>query len=83
MITTTRLPCISGREPTWIAAQAAPQEIPASTPSRRAQASRLDGGLVVHGQDLVDHVPVEHVRHEARADALDLVWTRAGARQHG
>ena len=60
---------------TWIAPHsAAPHEIPASTPSRRAtQAGGPDRVLVVHGHDLVDHLAVQHRRDETRPDALDLV----------
>src|SRR3954452_12374739 len=47
------------------------------------RAGGLDRRLVAHRDHLVEEVAVEHVRHEARADALDAVRTGAPARQHG
>ena len=68
-------PASPGRAATCSAPHsAAPHESPQSTPSRRAaSARRLDRGLVGHGDDLVEDLAVQHRRHEAGADALDLV----------
>ena len=72
------LPSFSGRFASRTAtATAAPQEMPERMPSSRGEAARVLDRLVVGDLlDGVDQREVEHVGHEARADALDLV--RAG-----
>ena len=84
MITTIRLPLISGRLPTSMAPhRAAPAGDAGQHALARGAAAR--GGyrvLVVHGQHLVDHIAVEHLGHEARADALDLVGPGGAAGDH-
>ena len=77
-------PSISGRAPTSsAAATAAPEEMPPGMPSSRASArGGVEGGLVADRDDLVDHRAVEDVRHEAGADALDLVRAGLAAGQH-
>src|SRR3954452_21062649 len=42
----------------------------------------VQGVLVGDGDDLVDHRAVEHLGHEPRADALDLVRSGQPAREH-
>ena len=55
------------RRPRSAAHSAAPPEMPASTPSRRAAAARgLDRVLVVDRHDLVDHLAVEHLAGRSR-----------------
>ena len=49
----------------------------------RGQARGLERVLVVDGDDLVEQRAVEHRRHEARADALDLVRAGPAAGEHG
>ena len=82
MTTTSRLPGL--RLPTASAADtAAPPEMPTGIPSRRRHvARRLDGRLVGHLLDLVDHRAVEDVGHEARADALDGMRRMLAAGQY-
>jgi len=72
------------------AAAAAPLEIPAVIPSSLVKAPCVEDGLFVTDLfDLVDQRKIEDVRHEARADALDLMGTRlerltrALLREHG
>ena len=84
MITTIFLPRASGRAPiSSAAATAAPEEMPTGMPSMRASRARgLERGLVADRDDLVDDLAVEHLGHEARADALDLVRAGRAAGQH-
>ena len=47
------------------------------------QPARFKGVLVRHGDDFVVHLRIEHLRHEARADALNLVRARHAGGEHG
>ena len=84
-MTTMFLPAIPGRAPiSRAAATAAPEEMPAGMPSSRASCARdVEGGLVADRDHLVDDGAVEDLRHEAGADALDLVRARAAAGEDG
>lgn len=68
-------PAFSGRFASSRAAQvAAPDEMPgqnARLPCEGAAAGECI--LVLHGDDLIVHVSVEHLGHKARADSLDGV----------
>src|SRR5262249_27895663 len=48
----------------------------------RECASRFECGLIADCDDLVDYTEIEHVGHEARADALDLVRSGLAPREH-
>ena len=48
----------------------------------RDQPRRVEGGLIADRDDLVDQAAVENGRHEAGADALNLVRPGRAARQH-
>src|SRR6266508_5433903 len=43
-------------------------------------AGHLEGTVVRALHDFVDDAGVQHIRHEARADALDLMWASLPAR---
>ena len=77
-MTTMVLPAFSGCLARRTAtAAAAPLEMPDRMPSSLRQAARVDDRLLVGDLlDRVDQREIEHIGHEARADALDLV--RAG-----
>ena len=79
------LPSFSGRDATSMAAAtAAPDEMPTGIPSTaREHPRRVESGLVADGHDLVDDGAIENGRHEAGADALDLVRTGRAAGQDG
>src|SRR5688572_13816796 len=49
----------------------------------RQLARALEGLIVGDADDVVDDGGVEDGRHEAGAEALDEVWTRLAAREHG
>ena len=53
--------------------RAAPLDMPARIPSFLASARALPGIFVGHEDDLIQNVPIQHIRHESRADPLDLV----------
>ena len=83
-MTTMFLPAFSGREPTIDRRRsAAPEEMPTGTPSSRATRRALANGVLVGDRDdLVIDRGVEDRRHEAGADALDLVRAGLAAGQH-
>ena len=49
----------------------------------RELAAVFERVLVRHGDDLIVNLRIERLRHEARADALDLVRAGRAARQDG
>ncbi len=75
---------MSSRVATSIAAaRLAPVEMPPGMPSIFASMRDVSNALSFETlTHLVDELGVEHARHEARADALDLVRAAAAAREH-
>ena len=78
-MTTMHLPAFSGRWATWWAAASA---APAGDADEQplvlgGAAGPVDGLILVDRHHLVDDLEVEHLGHEAGADALDLVRARA------
>ena len=78
------LPSFSERFASSMAAQtAAPEDMPTSTPSVLPMSSAdRECVLVGDGDYLVIHLGIQHVRHEARADALYLVRSGDAGGQH-
>ena len=85
MITQIRLPLNSGRAATLAAAHMlAPLEMPADDALFLRQPSRpLERFFVGDLDRFVDERRVEVLGNEAGADALDLVWARLAAGDHG
>ena len=79
------LPAFSGRRPTSIAAamRGARGNADRNALEPSDQPRRVERSLVADGDDLVDHSAVQNRRHEAGADALDLVRSRRAAGEDG
>jgi hypothetical protein len=78
-----RLPRISGRARSQRRRHVGPGRDAARDAFELGEPARgVEGGLIADRHHLVDHRAVEHVRHEAGANALDLVRARVAAGEH-
>ena len=66
------LPLFSGRLASWIAAWSAALE----------EAAGSESVLILYRDDLAIHGGVQNLRHEARADALDLMGAGSALAEH-